>query len=336
MAIESSEDLSAASPNVHRFSLIAFKNMDSVISDRLVERPMDSPTVSVIIPTYNRRDLVQRALESVAAQTYRDFEILVVDDGSTDDTRAVIESRPRVRYMFQENAGPAKARNVGIRHSRGDLIAFLDSDDLWSPEFLSTQVDVLNRYPDVALACARCVVEKRESKYHPTGQEIVVGDLYPELYQQSFIRTPATVVRRSCLKEVGDFNESYRWCEDHDLWLRIAARYPVAYVNRCLVHIGRHGDNSSRDLMRQLDVHLTVALEVLEKNYDRRRIPQVVYRNRVSKRYLQFSRFFFLRADRVKAWSCLTRAVRIAPHSLRAYRYLFKGLFWSLPLRRCI
>jgi len=295
---------------------------------------MDSPTVSVIIPTYNRRDLVQRALESVFAQNYRNFEILVVDDGSTDDTRAVLEGRPQVRYIFQENAGPGKARNVGIRRSQGDLIAFLDSDDVWFSQFLEYQVSVLTRHQEVALVCARCAVGKKESKYFPNARELVVGDLYPELYRQSFVRTPATMVRRRCLETVGGFNEAYRWCEDHDLWLRIAARYPIAYVNRCLVRIGRHGDNISRDLMRQLDVHLSIALEVLEKNYDRHRIPEVVYQDRVSKRYLQFSRFFFLRGEQAKAWSCLSRAVKVAPHSLRAYRYLSKGLFWSLPFRR--
>ena len=295
---------------------------------------MSAPKVSVIIPTYNRCDLVQKALQSVFAQTYHDFEVVVVDDGSTDDTRAVVEGRTRVRYLFQENAGPAKARNVGIRQARGDMIAFLDSDDVWWPEFLKTQVEVLSRYPEVGLVCARSIVGEKESKYFPCTQEPFVGDLYRKLFEQSFIRTPATVLRKSCLDVVGGFNESYRCFEDYDLWLRIARKYSIAYVNRCLARCGRQGDNLSKDFLRPLGAHLKVAIEVLERNYDASRIPEAVYRRRISKRYLQFSRLFFRRGENAQAWSCLWRALSITPYSLRPYRYLLKCIFRGLIMAR--
>ncbi len=289
-----------------------------------------APGVSVIIPTYNRRDLVQRALQSVFAQTYSDFEIMVVDDGSTDDTRAVVEGRDRVRYLCQANAGPASARNLGIRQARAGIIAFLDSDDVWWPDFLETQLDVLSHYPEVALVCARSVVEGREAKYFPLGQELIVGDLYLSLYRKSFVRTPATVVRKSCLDAVGYFNESYLWSEDHDLWLRIASQYTIAYVNRCLVRIGRQSDNISRDLTRPLETHLKIAIEVLERNFDAFRIPRTVYRDRIAKRHMQFSRLFFARGDNAQGWSCIRRALGSNPYSLRPYRYFLKGVIWSL------
>ena len=291
---------------------------------------MSVPSVSVIIPTYNRRDLLQRSLDSVLAQTYRDFEVVIVDDGSTDGTRAAIEGSPQVRYFFQDNAGPARARNVGIRQARGDIIAFLDSDDVWCPEFLQTQVDVLSGYPDVALVCSRSIVGKKQAKYFPLSQELIVGDLYLSLYQQSFVRTQATVVRKSCLDAVGYFNESYLWSEDHDLWLRIASKYTIAYVNRCLVRIGRQSDNISRDLTRPLETHLKIAIEVLERNFDASRIPRTVYRDRIAKRYMQFSRLFFARGDNAQGWSCIRRALGINPYSLRPYRYFLKGVIWSL------
>jgi glycosyltransferase involved in cell wall biosynthesis len=295
---------------------------------------MSAPTVSVIIPTYNRRDLVQRAIQSVLNQTYRDFEIVVVDDGSTDNTREVVEGRDRVRYLRQTNAGPASARNLGIRQAQGKLIAFLDSDDLWLPEFLSTQVGVLSRYPEVALVCARSRVGKKEAKDFSLRRELIVGDLYPKLFERSFVRTPAAVVRKSSLDAVGGFNESYPWSEDHDLWLRIAAKYPIGYVNRYLVRIGRQSDNISRDRMRPLDAHLKVAIEVLERNYDAARIPEAVFRRRVAQRYLQFSQLFFERGEKAKAWFYLRRARSVAPYCLRPYRYLLKGLFRSLSLPR--
>jgi glycosyltransferase involved in cell wall biosynthesis len=295
---------------------------------------MGAPAVSVIIPTYNRRDLVQKALQSVFAQTYRDFEIVVVDDGSTDDTRAVVEGIALVRYLFQKNGGPASARNLGIRQAQGQLIAFLDSDDVWLPEFLSAQVDVLRRYPEVALVCARSIVGKKEAKDFPLGRELIVGDLYPKLYERSFVRTPATVVRKSCLDAVGGFNESYRWSEDHDLWLRIARKYTIAYVNRRLVRIGRQSDNISRDGMRSLDAHLKVAIEVLERNYDAARISEAVFRQRVAKRYLQFSHLSFIRGENAQAWTYIRRALGATPYSLRAYRYLIKGILRGLPITR--
>jgi hypothetical protein len=286
-----------------------------------------SPSVSVIIPTYNRRALVQRAIQSVLDQTYRDFEIIVVDDGSTDDTRGAISGRERVVYLHQANAGPACARNVGIRHARGEFIAFLDSDDVWLADFLAVQIDVLSRFPEVALVCARSSVGEKEAKDFPLRRELIVGDLYTKLYERSFVRTPAAVVRKTCLDVVGCFNESYRWSEDHDLWLRIASQYPIAYVNRCLVRIGRQSDNMSRDLSRELNTHLRTAIDVLEHNYDPARIPQAMFRRRVAKRYLQFSQLFLGRGDHAKAWFCIRRALSNAPCSLRPYRYLIKAWF---------
>jgi glycosyltransferase involved in cell wall biosynthesis len=291
------------------------------------------PRVSVIVPTYNRRHLIGRALDSIFRQSYRDFEILVVDDGSTDDTRSVVEALGGVRYLAQENGGPARARNFGIQHAQGELIAFLDSDDLWLTDFLETQVRVLDDHPEAALASARFSVGGREARFFSRSQTLIAGDLYPRLYRESFMRTPCTVVRRSCLDTVGGFNEAYRWSEDQDLWLRIARRYPVAYVNRTLVRIGRDGDNTSRDVKRPLDVHLKIALEVLDQNYDPARIPRSVYRERRAKRYLQFSRLYFLRGDGAGGWSCLRRAIAANPRAARPYRYFLEALVGSVARR---
>jgi glycosyltransferase involved in cell wall biosynthesis len=291
---------------------------------------MNEPRVSVVIPTYNRRLLLERALASVFAQSRRDFEIIVVDDGSTDDTKAMVQASGEVRYFCQANAGPAKARNTGIREARGDFIAFLDSDDLWHPDFLAVQTDVLEHHPKVALTCTASTVGNKEAKHFPRTQELFVGDFYFKLYNESFVRTPATVVRRECLDDVGYFNDAYRWCEDHDLWLRIAHKFPIAYVNRCLVSIGRHGDNLSRNVATALDEHLKIAIEVLEKNYDPSRISERIYDARLAKRYLQFSQIYLTRGDKAEAWDCLWRAIRTAPYSLRPYRYAVKSAWRSI------
>ena len=304
--------------------------MRSSLSDRLFESEMVTPRVSVVIPTHNRRVLLERALASVFAQTRRDFEVIVVDDGSTDGTRSMVQAHGEVSYFFQANGGPAKARNTGIREARGDFIAFLDSDDAWLPDFLAVQSDILDLHPEVALTCTASRVGNKEAKHFSNAQELFVGDLYPKLYNESFVRTPATVVRKSCLAEVGCFNEAYRWSEDIDLWLRIARKYHIAYVNRCLVDIGRHGDNLTGDLNRPLDEHLKISIEVLKTNYDPSRIPNTVYCARLSTKYLQFSRLYFMRGENAEAWFCIRRAIRAAPYALRPYRYVLKSVCRSI------
>ena len=280
--------------------------------------------VSVVIPTYNRSRLLRETLQSVFAQTYREYEVIMVDDGSTDDTRAVVEGYgDQVRYLYQENAGEARARNHGIQAARGELIAFLDSDDVWEPELLETEVGILDRFPEVVLVSARSITAGKESEEFPRTQEVFWGDLFLRLFQGGFINTSAAVVRKWCLEEVGGFNETYRCYEDYDLWLRIARRYSVAYVNRCLVRCGRQGDNVSKDRTRPREV----ILEILARNYDPSRIPPSIYRRRVSDCCLALGRVSWSRGEPDQAWTYFRRAQAMTPYSLRPYRYLLKGLF---------
>jgi glycosyltransferase involved in cell wall biosynthesis len=280
----------------------------------------------VVIPTYNRSALLQKALQSVFAQTYRDYEVIVVDDGSTDDTEAVVGGYgDRIRYLYQENAGDARARNRGIRAARGELIAFLDSDDVWEPELLETEVGILDRFPEVVLVSARSTTAGKESKEFPNTQEVFWGDLFLKQFQGGFINSSAAVVRKWCLEEVGGFNEAYQAYVDYDVWLRIARRYPVAYASRCLVRCGRQGDNISKrkDPMRFREA----ILEILAKNYDPSRIPLSVYRRRVSDCCLALGRISLSRGERDQAWTYFWQAQALTPYSLRPYRYLLKGLF---------
>jgi glycosyltransferase involved in cell wall biosynthesis len=214
------------------------------------------PTVSVIIPTYNCAPYVAAAVESALAQTYRPLEVIVVDDGSTDGTAAVL--RPyagRIVALRQANGGAAAARNAGIGRARGEVLAFLDADDLWLPGKLERQVSVLRRHPKVDLVFTDGCTFARDGDVHPSilghlsqhfarvrpwlpgggeAGQVVVRPGRPDLLFCNFIYTPGVVVRRACLDAVGSFDETLPTCEDYDLWLRIARRAPLALVNEVL------------------------------------------------------------------------------------------------------
>lgn len=201
------------------------------------------PLVSIIIPTYNRAGLVVEAIGSVAQQTFSDWELIVVDDGSTDQTRtAVIGSfrrsgRPAsCRYLYQSNRGPGSARNLGIGQAQGQLLAFLDSDDLWLPEKLKTQVEFLNNNPAVAavytnetwLRQGRLLDQKKRHRKFS-------GWIFGPCLDLCLISPSSILLRKPVLERIGLFDESLPACEDYDLWLRLTKDYPVYLIDRPLI-----------------------------------------------------------------------------------------------------
>jgi len=231
------------------------------------------PRVSIIIPTWNRSRVLCEAVDSALAQSFTDSEVVVVDDGSTDDTAAVVAARygplPRVRYLRQPNAGPASARNRGVRESRGALIAFLDSDDLWEPSKLELQVDQLDRHAEAALSFCDAVVRDRgRDRGTRFAGKRFVGDITVRgLVEWNFpMCTPAVVVRRSALEAVGLFDAGLACQEDWDLWIRLITHAPVVYIDRPLVVIRRGDDNLSRT--RVLD-KWRAALQLWTRHADR-------------------------------------------------------------------
>jgi glycosyltransferase involved in cell wall biosynthesis len=206
------------------------------------------PTVSVIIPTYNRAWALTRAIDSVLAQEFRDFEIVVVDDGSTDHTREVLQSYSQICIVRQDHRGVSAARNAGIAQAEGCLIAFLDSDDSWLPSKLSVQVEFFNARLD-ALICQTEEIwirngrqvnpKKRHRKYS--------GMIFERCLELCIVSPSAVMMKRSLFDKIGAFDEALPVCEDYDLWLRIACRYPVYLVKQPLViKYGGHPDQLSR------------------------------------------------------------------------------------------
>jgi glycosyltransferase involved in cell wall biosynthesis len=206
------------------------------------------PDVSVIIPTHNRREWLRDAIASVFAQTYHNFELVVVDDGSTDDTPEVVREFPGVRYLHQENRGVSAARNHGVALSRGRLLAFLDSDDVWQPRKLETQVEFFANHPEAHICQTEEVWLRNGVRVNPHNKHRKPsGDIFVQSLQLCLVSPSAVMLRRELFERVGGFDEQLPACEDYDLWLRIAATEPVALIDESLVlRRGGHADQLSR------------------------------------------------------------------------------------------
>jgi glycosyltransferase involved in cell wall biosynthesis len=207
--------------------------------------------LSVVIPTYNRSGMVREAVASVLAQTQPAGEVIVVDDGSTDDTAAVLESfRSAIHLISQPHRGVSAARNTGIRAAAGEWLAFLDSDDLWLPQKLRVQLDFFGEHRE----CRICQTEEiwlrndrtlNPKKYHKKPR----GHCFPELLERCLISPSAVIIHREVFVEVGLFDESLPVCEDYDLWLRIGYRYPIGLIEEPLtIKCGGHADQLSNSI----------------------------------------------------------------------------------------
>jgi len=193
--------------------------------------------VSVIIPTWNRASFVSEAIQSVLKQTCHDFELIVIDDGSTDNTREMVAKYgSRVRYFYQENQGVSAARNAGIRLAQGEYLAFLDSDDLWHKRKLAVQLEVLQTDPSVKI-CYTNEIWRRNGKHlnQKKKHQKYSGWIFEPMLPLCLISASSILLAREVLDQVGVFDENLPVCEDYDLWLRLALRYPITFIDQPLI-----------------------------------------------------------------------------------------------------
>ena len=192
--------------------------------------------ISVIIPTYNRYTLLKRAITSLYAQTYPLQEIIVVDDGSTDNTKDIVKDFPEIIYIFQQNKGVSAARNAGIQKAKNAWIAFLDSDDTWHREKLQKQVDFHKKNPDILMSyTAEKWVRNGKSVKIPKKYKKIGKDAFVENLSYCNIAPSSVLLHKRLLEQVGLFDESLRVCEDYDLWLRIALQHKIGLIHEPLI-----------------------------------------------------------------------------------------------------
>ena len=208
-----------------------------------------NPLVSVIIPTYNRGWVIAEAIDSVLEQDFSDYELIIVDDGSTDNTRDILQSYGNtITVIYQANKGVSAARNRGIEASSGELIAFLDSDDLWLPRKLSRQVAFFKAQPDA-------MINQTEEQWIRNGVRVnpknrhhkFSGMIFERSLELCLVSPSAVMARRQLFESVGLFDVDLPACEDYDLWLRVSCRYPVYLMDiPLIIKRGGHDDQLSR------------------------------------------------------------------------------------------
>ena len=216
------------------------------------------PLFSVIIPTYNRMDKCLRAVESVLQQTCQDFELWVIDDGSSEDIHAALAPyADRLNYRYQANQGTCVARNTGIQLSNGSYIAFLDSDDRWLPGKLAAMQEAIQSHPEVGLfySSVTNVTEDGRVLWQVNARK-VQGSAYLELLNADFIVLSSVVIKRECLEKSGLFDTTLKMAEDWDLLIRLARYYPIYPLPKSLV-IFEYGspDKKTRNFQRWIDAH---------------------------------------------------------------------------------
>ena len=290
--------------------------------------------VSVILPAYNAAPFVSDAIDSVLAQTYKNLELIVVDDGSTDDTEKAISRYNRIKFFHQQNSGAGAARNRGLYEAKGEYIAFIDADDLWLPEKIKLQVDYLQHSEFQWCYCDSYFswfdsgkiignLSNTQGKYH---NDILI----PYVSGQFSIPLPSTLMKREVFENVGYFDESLRTEEHTDLWARIATKYPIGFIDVPLVEIRKRFDslkgstdptitgNNRRKMLKKL---ISIAPERLLK----------IQKNLLTTSYIMEGKHL-LRVGRIsEARQCFGKAVKLSPFKINLYAFWAACLIEPIP-----
>jgi glycosyltransferase involved in cell wall biosynthesis len=285
------------------------------------------PKVSVIIPTHNRAELLRCAIVSVLNQSYQDFEIVVVDDASTDKTPEVITSFNDVRIKcirHEVKKGDAGSRNTGIRNSSGGFLAFLDDDDEWLPEKLQMQVDILGNSPPTV----GCVYTGFLKIDRGTGKILAVkitgkkGDLFQEMFLGNFIATACILLRRECFERVGLFDERMPCNSDYDMWIRVAEHFHFECIREPLVII--HYAQGPK-----LSTSLPLVLQGWEMLFEKYNKVFMSNKRRFSRFYYDVGILYFLNGDSGKSRRAMFKAIESCPLSVKYYLALIISLLGS-------
>lgn len=298
----------------------------------------DKGKVSTIIPTYNRAHLICDAIDSALTQDYPNHEVLVIDDGSTDNTGELINSRYRglVRYVYQQNRGQAAAKNLGIRLANSEFIATLDSDDRWLPGKLSKQVELILSdkeiglvYTDKRKICGSAVVQTTD-QIHYTFRR---GHVLDYLLQENFVVSTSVLGRRQAFVRAGLFDETMRAAEDYALWLRMARLCKFDYVDEVLVDYRISPDSIGKKIDSYASHGLTIIDRFLKEYYDGHYPVAQVAAKAYANRYISRCEACLSVDDRKSAREALNLALRFTPFAPKCYRLYLRSFFPARVIR---
>jgi glycosyltransferase involved in cell wall biosynthesis len=302
---------------------------------------MADDVVSAVIPVFNCAEFLKRSIDSALAQTHRNMEVVVVDDGSTDDSALVLASYlDSIKAVRQENAGPSEARNNGVRHASGNFLAFLDGDDLWDPRKTEIQLAALKAHPTaVAIYCDHRSIDAHDQVLGPTGaleHPRSSGRILEDLIRGQRIKSPSLVmVRRDAFEAVGGFDPVLRYSEDYDLWLKLAMRGPILYQLDTLASYRVHGGNVSLGPGRELkecvgNMHALEKLASSKAGIET--ATQRLARARLFATAMDLGWILRHAGDGRKAMSAYQRALALNPVSSKAWAGWLSALAASLKL----
>lgn len=321
-------------------------------------------TISVILPTYNRANYIKDAIESVLNQTYRNIELLIIDDGSTDNTQAVIEhylKDNRIRYIKQKNSGAAAARNKGLELSKGKYVAFLDSDDIWEKDKLEIQIEVMNTLPDVAIVFSDFSAKRQDGlieKSHirtyfmvldtyklsygdvfshrntlKNGEKVYWGDIYKTMIFGNIILTSTTLFRQEVFNSAGVFDINYKTLEDYDLFLKLTKGFTAAFIDKPIICYRYSEKQLSGDLF--FGKLCTNLIDIFNKNIASIKDEEFLQKNRkkIKQRlgiyHAMQAYYHFSHDNMAQAAKSYWQSIHNNPGNYRSYIYL---LFSILPV----
>jgi glycosyltransferase involved in cell wall biosynthesis len=284
------------------------------------------PEVSVIIPTFNRAHMIEKAIFSVLRQTYKDLELIIVDDGSVDDTPRMVAkiNDDRLTYFRHEKQkGAAEARNTGVTASSGRFLAFLDDDDEWLPDKLDLQMEVFGSNPEIGMVYTGYYYVNAENneifrEFHPKMK----GRLDDRLLMENCVGTTSTaVIRKDCFEKVGGFDVCLRGSQDWDLWIRIAEEYPIEYVARPLVKFLNHDLRITHNLGSKIQGKERLLEKIHPLIKDKPKI--------LSNHYFVIGFLYCANGDVENGREKLLKAIKLNPLEIRYYKHYIPALFGS-------
>jgi len=291
------------------------------------------PLVSIILPTYNCASFLPHSIGTILSQTYNSYEIIVIDDGSTDNTKEVLYPfMQRIKYIrLEHNKGLPTARNTGIQSAQGKYIAFIDADDLWIPEKLRTDIEYFETHPEVSMVYSKHINidEKGNDLNGNTKNKLPSGNIFTQLFsEQNFIITSSVVVRKEIFETTGLFDGQLFNCQDWDLWLRIAFHFQVAGIDKPLVKYRHNPHSLSKNRNNVLKYQKIVIDKIYNTFKDQENgINEKLYKKRLASHYAKVGRYYLRIGDKNRAKENFALSLKNAPLNFRSLRYYLCTFF---------
>jgi glycosyltransferase involved in cell wall biosynthesis len=318
---------------------------------------MVKPEVSVIVPVYNGERYIAEAIDSIISQTYQPLEIIVIDDGSTDNTRRCLEpylKNAQIRYFYQNNTGHGAARNTGIKYSRGTYVCFLDHDDHLEKNSIEKRLHVYKKYPELGLVFSDfCKSFMVNNNFQTSGRERFLqkynfpdriptvniddrdNDLYifnpgifVELIIDDFVWTGTVMISRKVIDAVGLFDETMKWAEDHDLWIRIALRYNIGFLDTVTAAYRQHTSNICLNQDGVYHAAIQIRTKYLDRRYGLKGIDRKRVRASIGEYYYRIGHQYIGTLKHLNATKNMLQGIK---YDLFRFRYYLYCIFSLMP-----